>query len=372
MIKTYRFKLKPTKAQEQTFEQWLGTCRYVYNLCLEYKIMLYKDYGINLSRYDVQRELPLIRKDYEWVNNVNAQALQDVVKRLFIAYDGFFKQGKGFPKFAKKGNYNSFTFPQDVILNQDQSLVQLPKIGKVKYRKSQPVLGNIKTTTITKEANGWYINLCCEVDILPLPKSENTIGLDVGIKSFIVTSDGEEVPNPKHLYKYQYKLRKAQRAVSRKKKGSNNRKKAVHKLAILHLKVRNTRKDFHHKLTTKLIRENQTIVVEDIKVSNMLKNHRIAKSISDVGWGQFSQMLEYKSKWYGRGFIKVAPQYTSQDCSVCGCRNSELTLKVREWTCESCGANHDRDKNAATNIKNKGLGHSLSAYEIYSDNSRVA
>ncbi|WP_415837332.1 RNA-guided endonuclease TnpB family protein, partial [Pontibacter korlensis] len=190
----------------------------------------------------------------------------------------------------------------------------------------------IKTASIVKEADGWYVTLCCQVDITPLPPTDSVVGLDVGVKSFVVTSDGQVVDNPKHLFRYQYQLRKAQRSVSRKKKGSSNRRKAVAKLARLHLKVRNTRKDFLHKLTTQLIRESQAIVVENLQVQHMLKNHKLAKSISDAGWYQFVQMLAYKSKWYGRELVKVAPNHTSQDCSVCGWRNTDLKLSDRYWT----------------------------------------
>ena len=208
--------------------------------------------------------------------------------------------------------------------------MQLPKIGKVKYCKSQTVEGEIKTANISKQADGWYISLACEVEILPLENNTHVVGLDVGIKSFATFSDSRPpVENPKYLYHYQHRLTKAQRSVSRKKKVGSNRKKAVAKLTKLHLKVSNTRKDFQHKISTTLIRENQTIVVEDLKVSNLLKNHKLAKAISDCGWNQFTQMLAYKAKWYGRTFIQVAPQYTSQDCSTCGNRNSELTLKER-------------------------------------------
>ncbi|TPE42543.1 IS200/IS605 family element transposase accessory protein TnpB, partial [Amaricoccus solimangrovi] len=211
----------------------------------------------------------------------------------------------------------------------------------------------------------------------PLPPATNVVGLDVGITSFVVTSDGQAVDNPKHLYRYHYQLRKVQRSVSRKKKGGNNRRKAALKLARLHLKVRNTRKDFHHKLTTQFIRENQAIVVERLQVQHMVKNHKLAKSISDAGWYQFVQMLEYKSRWYGREFQKVVPNYTSQDCWVCGWRNTDLQLSDREWTCAN-GHTLDRDVNAAINIRNKGVGHTLSAWESdtdgvqYNGNGRVA
>ena len=373
-IKTYQFKLKPNKDQERCFAQWLGSCRYVYNLCLDYKKQLYTTHSINISKNDIQKEIAGIAKDVTWIGQVHSQTLQEVTDRLFKAYDGFFK-GNGFPKFAKRGQYSSFTFKQGVKLHQNTCSVQLPKIGKVKYRKSQPIEGIIKTVNISKKADGWYISLACQVAIQPLAATTNTVGLDVGIKSFVVTSDGEVFDNPKYLYQYQKQLTKAQRSVFRKKKGSSNRKKAVQKLAKIHLKIRNTRKNFQHKISSRLIRENpggepQTIVVEDLKVGNLLKNpggepHKLAKSISDCGWYGFIEMLEYKAKWYGRTFIRVAPQYTSQDCSVCGSRNSELTLKDRQWTCCSCNIVHDRDVNAALNIRNKAVGSTASASKIY-------
>jgi len=374
-LKKYRFKLKPTQAQAQNFAQWLGSCRYVYNLCLDYKKQLYSTHSISISKNDIQKEIAGIAKEVDWIGQVHSQTLQEVTDRLFKAYDGFFNRtagraGKGFPKFAKKGLYSSFSFKQGVKLHQNTSRVQLPKIGKVKYRKSQTVDGVIKTANISKQADGWYISLACEVNIEPLPTNTNTVGLDVGIKSFATFSDGKPpVDNPKYLYQYQKQLTKAQRSVCRKKKGSSNRKKAIAKLAKLHLKIRNTRKDFHHQLSTRLIRKNQTIVVENLQVANLLKNHKLAKAISDCGWHQFTQMLEYKAKWYGRTFIRVAPQYTSQDCSMCGNRNSELTLKDREWTCSSCNTVHDRDVNAAVNIRNRGLDK---AYQLGSYTAALA
>ena len=370
-IKVYRFKLKPTQEQAQAFAQWLGSCRYVYNLCLDYKKQLYTNHQLSISKNQMQKELSAIAKDVKWIGCVHSQTLQEVTDRLFKSYDGFFKQGKGFPRFAKRSLYRSFTYKQGVKLYQNTNTVQLPKIGKVKYRKSQAVSGTIKTASVIKEADGWYVTLTCEVDIVPLPQTDKVVGLDVGIKSFVVTSDGQVVDNPQHLYRYQHQLRKAQRSVSRKKKGGSNRRKAVQKLARLHLKVRNTRKDFHHKLTTQLIRENQAIVVENLQVQNMVQNHKLAKCIADAGWYQFVQMLEYKSKWYGREFVKVTPNHTSQDCSVCGWRNTELQLSDREWTCAN-GHTLDRDINAAINIKNKGVGHTLSAWEVYSRSGEVA
>ncbi|WP_084694826.1 RNA-guided endonuclease InsQ/TnpB family protein [Pontibacter korlensis] len=370
-IKTYRFRLKPTRAQAQAFAQWLGSCRYVYNLCLDYKKQLYTNHRLSIGKNQMQQELSAIARDVEWIGCVHSQTLQEVTDRLFRSYDGFFKQGKGFPRFARRGQYRSFTYKQGVKLHENTCTVQLPKIGKVKYRKSQDVQGVIRTASVVREADGWHVALCCEVEIAPLPPVTNVLGLDMGIKSFVVTSDGQVVDNPRHLYRYQHQLRRAQRAVSRKKKGGSNRRKAVAKLARLHLKVSNTRKDFHHQLTTQLIRENQAIVVENLQVQHMLKNHKLAKSISDAGWYQFVQMLAYKSRWYGREFHKVAPNHTSQDCWVCGWRNTDLQLSDRYWTCVN-GHVLDRDVNAASNIRNKAVGQTVSAWEIYKDNGSVA
>jgi putative transposase len=303
-IKTYRFKLNLTKAQQQCFVRWVGTCRYVYNLALDTKIWAYK-YGVSLSKYDLIKQLPDRRaaplKEVEWVKQVHSQTLQDVVEHLDKAYQSFFK-GNGFPKLAKKGQYASFTFKQGVKLHQNTSTVQppggpVPKMGKVKYRKSQTVEATIKSANISKQADGWYISLACQVAIQPLSTTTHTLGLDVGITSLVVTSNGEVYDNPQYLYQYQKNLTRAQRSVSRKKKGSANPKKAIAKLAGIHLKIRNTRKDFQHKLSTQLVRDNQAIVVEDLKVSNLLKNpggepHKLAKSISDCGWYGLTQMLD--------------------------------------------------------------------------------
>lgn len=362
-IKTYRYKLNPTPSQKQALGQWLGACRYVYNLSLSYKKTLWEHSKVSIGKYDIQKELSPIAKETDWLGCVHSQVLQDVTDRVFNAYEGFFKQGKGFPKFARKGHYQSFSFKQGVKI--DPTHVQLPKFGKVRYRNSRPVEGIIKRATVRECADGWYVCLCVETDIEPLPINSNNIGIDVGIKSLLVTSTGQTVDNPKHLYKAERKLKRLQRSVSRKKKGSANRNKAVRKLALQHQKVANTRKDFHHKVTTRLIRENQAIAVETLQLKNMLANHSLAKSISDAGWYQLTRMLDYKAKWYGREFIKVNARHTSQDCSACGYRKTDLTLSVREWVCPACGVNHDRDVNAAQNIKNKAAGNAVSARKIY-------
>ncbi|MBO0947245.1 RNA-guided endonuclease InsQ/TnpB family protein [Fibrella forsythiae] len=356
--KTYRYKLKPTIAQEQTLGQWLGACRYIYNLTLSYKNTLWEHNRVSIGKNEIQKELAVIAKEYPWLEAVYSQTRQDAVERVFTAYEGFFKQGNGFPKFARKGQYRSFTFNQGVKITPTH--VQLPKFGKVRYFNSMDFVGRIKQAIVRECADGWYLSLVVETNIEPLPVTTNHIGIDVGIKSLLVTSAGEVIENPKHLYKAERKLKRLQRSVSRKKKGSNNRKKAIKRLALAHLKVANTRKDFQQKVTTKLIRENQSISVEQLQIKNMLANHHFAKSISDAGWYGLTQLLEYKAKWYDRAFEKVSARHTSQDCSGCGYRKTDLTLSVREWVCPSCGSAHNRDVNAAINIKKRAVGHTVS------------
>ena len=358
-IKTYKFRLCPTKAQEQTLDSWLGATRFIYNLCLEYKTIAYKANGTNISKNEIQKELTIIRNETEWIREVHSQTIQDVTDRLFMAYDNFFRRIKkgdtpGFPKFAKRDFWSSFRFKQGVGLCENTNKIKLPKIGKVKFRKSQEVSGVIKNSSLKKDNGLWYICITCEQNIDHVTPSKYAIGLDLGIKDLAITSDGEVYNNPKTLYKWSKKLASAQKSLSRKVKGSNNRKEAKRLVAKIHQKVANIRKDSLHKITTRIISENQVIICEDLKVSNMLKNHKLAKSISDASWSMLTSMLEYKALWYGRTFFKVPPHHTSQDCNVCGYRNVDLTLKIREWTCPDCNTHHDRDVNAAINILNKG------------------
>jgi putative transposase len=320
---------------------------------------MYSKYGKSLSKFDISNELPECKKELTWLKQVHSQVLQDVIERLDKAYKTFFKGG-GFPKFAKKNKFKSFAFKQAVKLHSTTSKrigkVYLPKIGEIKYINSRNFDGKIKRASVIKEHNGWFISFVVEEDNKPLPLSKNEIGIDLGITNFATTSNGEKYYDPKPLKKYTRKLRRIQRSMSRKKKGSKNRKKEVKKLQKIYSKIKNIRQDFQQKLSTQLIRENQTIVVENLKIQNMLKNHKLAKSISDVGWYGFTEQLKYKAKWYGRDFEKVNPCNTSKTCSGCGTLNTTLTLDVREWVCTSCGSLHDRDVNAAINILNRWSG----------------
>ena len=354
MIKTYKYKLKPTKAQAQAFDSWLNTCRYVYNLCLEYKKTLYQYYGRSINKNEIQKELKDIKNITQWIGEVHSQTLQDVTDRLFLAYDNFFRKG-GYPRFAKKDKYLSFIFKQGVKVHPNTNTISFPKIGKVKFFKSQDVLGTIKQTTIIKEHDGWYVCLAAEYEPIQLPKNEQIIGIDLGIKDLMITSESEIFGNPKTLYRFQKELAKSQRALARKVKGSNNRERNIHELQKIYAKIKRIRKDHLHKITTNIINENQVIICEDLRITNMLKNHKLAKSISDASWGLLMNMFEYKSQHYGRTFVKIAPQYTSKDCNICQYRNDLLTLADRSWTCPICNVEHDRDINAAINIMNKGI-----------------
>ncbi|MFN8576081.1 MAG: RNA-guided endonuclease TnpB family protein [Candidatus Sericytochromatia bacterium] len=372
-VKTFHYKLKPNKTQESMLNQWLGTCRYLYNVALEYKKLTYEQKGISLSKYDLIKELPNVKKTegFEWFKNVPSQTLQAVIERLDNSYQRFFRFGTGFPKFAKKHKYKSFLIKQGVEIWEN--CIKLPKIGLIKFFNSRPVESKIKNATIRKEADGWYISLVFEGKTKELNPIDKETGLDLGLKYFGVTSNDEKIDNPRTYRKYQKVLAKAQRVFSRTKKGSNNRKKVSEKIAKIHQKISNVRKDFLSKTSTKLISENQAIVVEDLQISNLLKNPKpivhesgkgykkngkskktgLNKSILDAGWGMFTNMLEYKAKWCGRVFVKVAPNYTSRDCSNCGFRLEKLALSIRQWECPQCFVIHDRDTNASKNILKK-------------------
>lgn len=370
IVKTYRFKLKPTRAQEQIFAQWLGSCRFVYNLCLEYRKLMYKQWGKSVSKNELQKQVKDLVKEVEWLKPLHSQTLQDVTDRLEASYDRFFNKGAGFPKFAKRSRYHSFSFKQGVKRRAYDSerigKVYLPKIGDVAFIKSQEYTGTIKNTKIIREADGWYIAFAVETIQAPLQKATGHIGIDVGLESFATLSTGAKIAPSHALRRRERRLKRLQRAVSRKTRGSNNRKKAVKRLAKEHLKIKRIRQDFLHKLSWQLVRENQAITVEELQIQNMMQNHHLAKSIADASWYEFTRQLEYKSKWYGREFSKVSARNTSKLCSVCGEKADSMPLRVRDWTCGHCGTHHDRDINAAKNIKERAVGQTVHALEISS------
>lgn len=360
MLKAFKYRLSPTKEQSILLNKHIGSSRFVYNLALETKTMAYAGNKVNLSCFALHSQLKDLKKECEWLKEINSQSLQQSITNLDKAYTTFFKGQNSFPKFKKKSNGGSFNIPQNVLLVNNKIVIPKFKNG-IDIILHRPIKGEIRQATISRTPTGkYFVSILCDTGENCKPKSkvnkETTIGIDLGIKTFIVSSDGKEFDNPKYLRKAQSKLKYVQRKYS-KHKGKRSKKK----LAKAHEKVVNKRKDFLHKSSTKLIRENQTIALEKLAVKNMVKNHNLAQAINDASWSTFVAMLEYKAEWYGKNILKIgAFEPSSKTCSNCGSVNKQLTLKDREWTCSNCSTVLERDVNAAINIKNFALKNILS------------
>ncbi|RNI15870.1 transposase [Methanohalophilus sp. RSK] len=358
MLKAYKYRLKPTKDQIILLEKHFGACRFVYNWALNLKIKTYEQTGKSISQFDINKQITILKKENEWLKEVNSQSLQGMTRNLESAFTRFFREKTGFPNFkSKKNPIQSFPVPQYYYADFKKGIVKLPKIGEVEAVLHRSFEGTLKTATVSRSATGgYYISILVD-DEKEFPEKKEfsestTVGIDVGIKDFAILSTGEKVENPKCLKNSLKRLKVLQKRVSRKQKGSKNRGKAKQRLAKLHEKIANQRNDFQHKLSKRLISENQALAVETLNVKGMIKNHHLAQAIGDSAWSSFVTKLEYKAEWYGKTLLRIGQfEPSSKVCNVCGFHNSELTLKDREWTCPDCKTKHDRDINAAINIK---------------------
>ena len=357
MLKAYKYRIYPTKEQEIQLNKTFGCTRFIYNQMLADRIKSYeenKDLDIKIIKYSTPAQY---KKEYEWLKEVDSLALANAQMNLDKAYKNFFRdKSVGFPKFkSKKDNHKSYTTNnQNGTIYIENNRIKIPKLkSMIKIKQHREFVGLIKSCTISQNPSGkYYISMLVNTENIQLPKLDTKVGIDLGIKEFAITSDGEMFSNPKWLKKSEKRLRKLQKDLSRKQKGSNNRRKDRLKVAKLHEKISNQRKDYLHKISHYIISENQVIVIEDLKVSNMIKNHKLAKSIANVSWFEFRRQLTYKSEWYGRELIIAPSNYaSSQLCSNCGNKSSQTKdLSCRTYICPICGMEMDRDINASKNL----------------------
>ncbi len=358
--KTFKEKLRPTPAQERALDEVLWRCRTLYNAALEQRIIAWQRCHVSVSRYEQEAELPAIRAVLPEYAAIHSHVLQDVLARLDKTYQAFFRrlqrgEKAGFPRFKGRHRWRSFTFKEyGNGARLDNGVLVLSKIGRIAVHWSRPLEGTPKTVTISREADGWYVCFsCADVPCQPLPLTGQETGIDLGLESFATLANGSQIANPRIFRVAELRLKRAQRRVSRRKKGSQRRKKAVQLLARAHQHVRRQRADFHHKTALALVRQYDTIYHEDLRVANLVRNHHLAKSISDAGWRAFLSILTVKAASAGCSVVAVDPAFTSQACSGCGVI-VQKGLSVRWHTCPDCGTSLHRDHNAAKNIQWRG------------------
>ncbi|WP_044640419.1 RNA-guided endonuclease InsQ/TnpB family protein [Risungbinella massiliensis] len=358
MMKSYKFKIEPNRVQRERIETTLNLCRWLYNTALEQRNFSYEKRGISVNYNMQQNELPRLKQEFPEFKQVQSQVLQDILRRLDKAFKGFFRRIKagekaGYPRFQGKNRYDSFTYPQSGF-SLDGKYLKLSKIGNVRIKCHRQVEGKIKTCTIIRKNGKYYACFSCEIETITHSTGKQ-VGVDLGVRHLAITSDGEFFEHPKYFRKSERKLKRLQRIVSKRKKGSNRRRKAVALLAKLHEYIANQRKDIAHKISRYLVDRYDLIAFEDLNIKGMVLNHKLAKSIVDAGWNQLVQFTSYKAEYAGKQVIQVDPYNTSQACSKCG-QIVKKERKDRVHSC-SCGYTEDRDVNAARNILHKAVGH---------------